>query len=212
MAKLQMLEHQFIEHNVATEVKITVLSSKMDDLIKNVANLAWTTQLTEETVNLQKLNGRNIAKNLTIIQSDLTKVLAEQKLLVTNNQWKDYLSLRCCNSTMLPYNGGSLASIAHSSNYKSCNKIPFRVSGVYTIQPEKSFKKPITVFCDQEYESGGWAVIQHRYDGSTNFYRGWQEYKDGFGDLEGEFWLATSMENICVEKPKNMLQVWFGIR
>ncbi|XP_035911408.1 ficolin-2-like [Anopheles stephensi] len=189
LVKLQLLEHQFIVHNMETEEKITVLSAKIENLIKNVESLAWTAQQTEETANQLKLNGKYIAKNLTAIQSDLTSVLTEQKLLRAKNQWKDqYLSQRCGNSTILTLNGGSLGGIDHS--YKSCNKIPFLVSGVYTIQPEKPFKKAITVLCDQEYESGGWTVIQHRFDGSLNFYREWQEYKDGFGNLDGEFWLG----------------------
>ncbi|XP_048363077.1 fibrinogen-like protein 1 isoform X2 [Sphaerodactylus townsendi] len=41
---------------------------------------------------------------------------------------------------------------------------------------------------------GGWTVIQRRQDGTVNFNRTWNEYKDGFGDLNGEFWMGN--ENI----------------
>lgn len=33
-------------------------------------------------------------------------------------------------------------------------------------------------------------VVQRRKNGSENFYRNWSDYKDGFNDLEGEFWLG----------------------
>ena len=44
-------------------------------------------------------------------------------------------------------------------------------------------------------EGGGWLVIQRRVPGGTeNFERDWEDYEDGFGDLEGEFWYG--MKNI----------------
>lgn len=34
-------------------------------------------------------------------------------------------------------------------------------------------------------------MIQRRIDGSTNFYRNWTEYRNGFGDIQNEFWLGN---------------------
>uniref|UniRef100_A0A1Q3FK49 Putative ficolin n=1 Tax=Culex tarsalis TaxID=7177 RepID=A0A1Q3FK49_CULTA len=71
-----------------------------------------------------------------------------------------------------------------------CANSQDRHSGIQIIQPQPGFGEPFGVFCDQDYEGGGWTVIQNRYDGSVNFYRGWQQYENGFGSMEGEFWLG----------------------
>ena len=36
----------------------------------------------------------------------------------------------------------------------------------------------------------GWIVFQRRVDASVDFFRGWDEYRNGSGDLNGNFWLG----------------------
>ncbi|XP_066293508.1 microfibril-associated glycoprotein 4-like isoform X2 [Branchiostoma lanceolatum] len=64
-------------------------------------------------------------------------------------------------------------------------------SGVYTIYPDGGGKSPVHVYCDMDTDGGGWTLFQKRQDGSIDFYRDWQAYKTGFGDLRGEFWLGN---------------------
>ncbi|KAI8747845.1 BgiBsFReD29 [Biomphalaria glabrata] len=53
----------------------------------------------------------------------------------------------------------------------------------------------LKVMCDTKTDGGGWIIFQRRINGKVDFYRGWKEYRDGFGDYNiGEFYLGN--ENI----------------
>ena len=68
-----------------------------------------------------------------------------------------------------------------------------RVSGVYPIDPDGL--GAFNVYCDQTTAGGGRTVIQERMVGSDNFNRTQEDYKHGFGNLVGEFWLGLDKIN-----------------
>ncbi|KAL9985570.1 hypothetical protein ACROYT_G007991 [Oculina patagonica] len=90
-------------------------------------------------------------------------------------------------------------------NCAELHKSGQRISGVYTIDPDGS--GAFDVFCDQTTAGGGWTVFQKRLDGSVDFYRGWADYKRGFGNLNGEFWLGLEKLNRLTKTTKNGLRV-----
>ncbi|XP_076118000.1 microfibril-associated glycoprotein 4-like [Mytilus galloprovincialis] len=78
-------------------------------------------------------------------------------------------------------------------------------SGVYKIYPAAT--SGFHVFCDMKSYEGGWTVIQKRTNGYVGFYRDWKAYKDGFGDLQKDFWLGNEYLNKLTEQGYYILRI-----
>ncbi|XP_020909205.1 ryncolin-2 isoform X2 [Exaiptasia diaphana] len=122
----------------------------------------------------------------------------------------NYISVGGSNSTLLVKLMRSLLSELKKTNVvaKNCYDVlqcGGKQSGVYSVNPDG--KGEFQVYCDQKTSGGGWTVIQKRKDGSVDFYRGWNDYKNGFGDLKGEFWLGLDKINRLTHQVKNRLRV-----
>ena len=76
---------------------------------------------------------------------------------------------------------------------------------MYTIKPDNL--PAFDVFCDQTTAGGGWTVFQKRLNGSVDFYRYWNDYKHGFGDLKSEFWLGLDKIHRLTSDNNSMLRV-----
>eukprot|EP00058_Branchiostoma_floridae_P015857 XP_002601345.1 hypothetical protein BRAFLDRAFT_82743 [Branchiostoma floridae] len=115
---------------------------------------------------------------------------------------KERVSLLIC-STWL----GLMASVVGTTPPQDCADLfatGTRQSGTYMVGEPS----PYQVYCDMSFLGGGWTVLQHRQDGSVDFDKTWEEYQQGFGDMDGEFWLGLdNIHTLTTAKSNNILQI-----
>ena len=81
-------------------------------------------------------------------------------------------------------------------------------SGIYSITNFCGNCKSVAQgYCDADSDGGGWLVVQRRKDGSVSFDRGWTEYEEGFGDLNGEFWYGLRPLNCLTSQGQWELRI-----
>ncbi|GFS00902.1 fibrinogen related protein 12.1 [Elysia marginata] len=114
----------------------------------------------------------------SINQSAVETLSSANKLFIRTNSTtamliKDVLSPKRCTK-------GVISVLSHAS-------YPYPL-----IQPSEDSIVDVPHLCDIVTDGGGWIIIQRRSTGDVDFYqRGWEEYKNGFGDLRGDFWLGN---------------------
>ncbi|XP_060658274.1 ryncolin-1-like [Drosophila nasuta] len=69
----------------------------------------------------------------------------------------------------------------------NCDSLGF-TSGLLTLKYVGA--DPFSVYCDGDTAGPGWILIQQRIDGAVDFYKNWDEYRDGFGDVTGEHFIG----------------------
>ncbi|XP_061388867.1 angiopoietin-related protein 2-like [Musca vetustissima] len=61
---------------------------------------------------------------------------------------------------------------------------------------------------EQNCRANGEIIIQRRIDGSENFYRLWEDYKHGFGNQSGEFFIGLErLHKLTNSRPYELLVV-----
>ncbi|XP_051858412.1 ficolin-1-like isoform X2 [Drosophila albomicans] len=93
------------------------------------------------------------------------------------------------------------------TNVSSCLR---KMTGIHVITLPDA--QPFIVSCESNWiEAGtGWTVIQRRKDGSVDFNRTWAEYKEGFGDLGGEFFLGLEKLHLLTQSQPHELYILLG--
>ncbi|XP_053686486.1 microfibril-associated glycoprotein 4-like [Sabethes cyaneus] len=186
LAKLEILDTKITRVETASKEQFSLLESKLDRIFKQVETTGWSVQLVQKDVeyvrkeiqqfkNYTREQFNSLSGSATIIQSLLLE--GQPKPKGESYPVKDESPLHGIN----PFDNKA---------YDSCDVIEKTSSEIVKLLPEPGFGTPFSVLCDQKYDNGGWIVIQNRFNGSVDFYRGWKEYRNGFGNLNGEFWLG----------------------
>ncbi|XP_049548271.1 microfibril-associated glycoprotein 4-like [Anopheles darlingi] len=133
-----------------------------------------------------KLDG--LQQKLEKIQSGLDEHQAtQQKVLAAFHSLEH--EIRYNISLLHDRTAKDCGQLTTQTSFASCKDVPSNVSGTYLIRADNE-SEPFPVWCEQTKFGGGWIVFQRRYDGSLDFYRNWDEYREGFGDVQKEFWLG----------------------
>ncbi|XP_035788106.1 fibrinogen-like protein A [Anopheles albimanus] len=92
--------------------------------------------------------------------------------------------------------------------YRSCLDVRAKVSGKYNITGEDKLSS-FEAYCELEKNEGGWMIIQYRFNGTLSFERNWTDYRNGFGDVEGEHWLGLEkVYQVTKEQSCELLVEW----
>uniref|UniRef100_A0A182UD08 Fibrinogen C-terminal domain-containing protein n=1 Tax=Anopheles melas TaxID=34690 RepID=A0A182UD08_9DIPT len=187
-----------------------LITTKLEYLQYKLFEMESAMKIDRETIE-QKLSGaisqlsQTIGHNLTALQTQSNKILYEQAAKANQKRMRNEIQTLASNRDVARFLTSS-AGYARTISFPSCKEESSKLSGKYLIQLAEN-EEPFLGYCEQTAFGGGWLVVQHRYDGSVDFYRNWTEYRNGFGSVDGEFWLSLEKLHQITSARKHELLV-----
>uniref|UniRef100_A0A182SKF1 Fibrinogen C-terminal domain-containing protein n=1 Tax=Anopheles maculatus TaxID=74869 RepID=A0A182SKF1_9DIPT len=184
VAKLNKVKSSLLQLLVNLYNKYGYVHSELLDMNKRVKSVSWYVGQTSETS--QAINGQLLSSSLSIAQimQSLRNLTITQQQLVTKTFLTESLL------ALEKRHEGSNPQVPEGDVvYTSCDDERITQTGTYLVQD--AFAEPIKLLCVLDFQPGAYTVIQNRQDGSTDFYRGYSDYRSGFGTFDGgDYWLG----------------------
>ncbi|XP_052898106.1 angiopoietin-1-like [Anopheles moucheti] len=184
VARLKKVETNLLKLIQNLRNKHSSLYSELLDMKKHMRSVSWYVGQTSETSHIinEHLLGAAISlaqimhmiRDLTINQQkSATKTFLTESILALEKRLGDYKR---------PVSEIDIV-------YTSCDDARITQTGTYLVQD--AFGEPTKLICVLEFQPGAYTVIQNRQEGSTDFYRGYSDYRAGFGEFDGgDYWLG----------------------
>ncbi|KAH8299781.1 hypothetical protein KR044_005914, partial [Drosophila immigrans] len=90
----------------------------------------------------------------------------------------------------------------------SCVEAKPKKNGIVKIQDPRNSSLTLNVYCDVTTAGVGWLVIQRRVDAKINFFRNWSSYQQGFGEIEGSFFIGLDILHALTTAQTHELYVY----
>ncbi|XP_078280238.1 angiopoietin-related protein 4-like [Rhinoraja longicauda] len=162
-------------------------SKNIDELLTRIKDQQW--QLDKQNIQIKVLQSKLQESRLQLKDSPSWKLILKRQM------------------DIFPHARTSVEPTPADKLPVDCHQLFLegqRTTSVHRVQPVGS--QSFEVFCRMTDE-GGWTVIQRRMDGSVDFDRLWQAYKDGFGNLTGEFWLGLEKLYTIMRQGSYLLRI-----
>lgn len=180
--------------------------------------ISYTTLINEQSKQLELLQEDVKVKSELIEQLDITlkdkeSIISEQSkqigLLQEDNKVKSEIiqQLEKLNEIGERFKNLEDLTTGSKSEIDANSCVPFGESpesdAIHPIKVDEAEAFP--VLCDSRLAGPGWTVVQRRFDGSVKFYRNWLEYKEGFGNLSGEFFIGLDkLHRMTTSRPHEL--------
>ncbi|KAH8260270.1 hypothetical protein KR026_008549, partial [Drosophila bipectinata] len=190
-----------------------VISEKNIEInIKDTVIISLKKQIEEQNEELKK-NREDKAEDKKKLQSCLENVIKNNHTLIEKDkeiqEKTDQAISRDTQKSLLTSQINDLSQNLTKANKKllECDEINSCTTakkGIHniTLPGVSAFAAP----CN----GSGWLVIQRRMDGSVDFNRSWTEYRDGFGNLTGEFFIGLEKLHQITQSSQYELLISLG--
>uniref|UniRef100_A0A6P4FGD3 Fibrinogen-like protein 1 isoform X1 n=2 Tax=Drosophila rhopaloa TaxID=1041015 RepID=A0A6P4FGD3_DRORH len=172
-ATINNCQNQLVYAEGQIRIKDELISFKVEEIKVKTENLKCKEHLIES-------NDKQIMDQVEQIKNKA------EEMNIISNQLKDVKAQVASKNNQIDGLNSHIKTVSEelTARLLKCNPPESCPSGIYNISNQRMplFKVPCSL--------DGWMVIQRRQDGSENFTRNWQEYKDGFGDVRGEFFIG----------------------